>query len=131
VENLILYNWPKIVSKSDGRVSKMLEILSHLTFKLLPVNEEDFRFNISQENWSGDSFLLNPSKIFIHRHQFKSREIAEYVALASLRSYAEYKATRKTTLSLIECPVEQVQIKDNRLLSFCNNQIYFCWEEVH
>lgn len=131
MENLILYNWPKIVSKSDGRVSKMLEILSHLTFKLLPVNEEDFRFNISQENWSGDSFLLNPSKIFIHRHQFKSREIAEYVALASLRSYAEYKATRKTTLSLIECPVEQVQIKDNRLLSFCNNQIYFCWEEVH
>ena len=131
MENLILYNWPKIVSKSDGRVSKMLEILSHLTFKLLPVNEEDFRFNISQENWSGDSFLLNPSKIFIHRHQFKSREIAEYVALASLRSYAEYKATRKTTLSLIQCPVEQVQIKDNRLLSFCNNQIYFCWEEVH
>ena len=131
MENLILYNWPKIVSKSDGRVSKMLEILSHLTFKLLPVNEEDFRFNISQENWSGDSFLLNPSKIFIHRHQFKSRELAEYVALASLRSYAEYKATRKTTLSLIECPVEQVQIKDNRLLSFCNNQIYFCWEEVH
>ena len=131
MENLILYNWPKIVSKSDGRVSKMLEILSHLTFKLLPVNEEDFRFNISQENWSGDSFLLNTSKIFIHRHQFKSREIAEYVALASLRSYAEYKATRKTTLSLIECPVEQVQIKDNRLLSFCNNQIYFCWEEVH
>ena len=131
MENLILYNWPKIVSKSDGRVSKMLEILSHLTFKLLPVNEEDFRFNISQENWSGDSFLLNPSKIFIHRHQFKSREIAEYVALASIRSYAEYKATRKTTLSLIECPVEQVQIKDNRLLSFCNNQIYFCWEEVH
>ena len=131
MENLILYNWPKIVSKSDGRVSKMLEILSHLTFKLLPVNEEDFRFNISQENWSGDSFLLNPSKIFIHRHQFKSREIAEYVALASLRSYAEYKSTRKTTLSLIECPVEQVQIKDNRLLSFCNNQIYFCWEEVH
>ena len=131
MENLILYNWPKIVSKSDGRVSKMLEILSHLTFKLLPVNEEDFRFNISQENWSGDSFLLNPSKIFIHRHQFKSREIAEYVALASLRSYAEYKATRKTTLSLIECPVEQVQIKDNRLLSFCNKQIYFCWEEVH
>ena len=131
MENLILYNWPKIVSNSNGRVSKMLEILSHLTFKLLPVNEEDFRFNISQENWSGDSFLLNPSKIFIHRHQFKSREIAEYVALASLRSYAEYKATRKTTLSLIECPVEQVQIKDNRLLSFCNNQIYFCWEEVH
>ena len=131
MENLILYNWPKIVSKSDGRVSKMLEILSHLTFRLLPVNEEDFRFNISQENWSGDSFLLNPSKIFIHRHQFKSREIAEYVALASLRSYAEYKATRKTTLNLIECPVEQVQIKDNRLLSFWNNEIYFCWEEVH
>ena len=131
MENLILYNWPKIVSKSVGRVSKMLEILSHLTFKLLPVNEEDLRFNISQENWSGDSFLLNPSKIFIHRHQFKSREIAEYVALASLRSYAEYKDTRNTTLSLLECPVEQVQIKDNRLLSFCNNQIYFCWEEVH
>lgn len=131
MENLILYNWPKIVSKSNGRVSKMLEILSHLTFKLLPVNEEDFRFKVSQENWSGDSFLLNPSKIFIHRHQFKSREIAEYVALASLRSYAEYKATRKTTLSLIQCPVEQVQIKDNRLLSFWNNEIYFCWEEVH
>ena len=131
MENLILYNWPKIVSKSDGRVSKMLEILSHLTFKLLPVNEEDFRFKVSQENWSGDSFLLNPSKIFIHRHQIKSREIAEYVALASLRSYAEYKATRKTTLSLIQCPVEQVQIKDNRLLSFWNNEIYFCWEEVH
>ena len=131
MENLILYNWPKIVSNSNGRVSKMLEILSHLTFRLLPENEEDFRYQISQQDWSGDSFLLNPSKIFIHRHQFKSREIAEYVALASLRSYDEYKATRKTTLSLIECPVEQVQIKDNRLLSFWNNEIYFCWEEVH
>ena len=130
MENLILYNWPKIVSNSNGRVSKMLEILSHLTFRLLPENEEDFRYQISQQDWSGDSFLLNPSKIFIHRHQFKSREIAEYVALASLRSYAEYKATRKTTLSLIECPVAQVQIKANRLLSFWNNQIYFCSEEV-
>ena len=95
MENLILYNWPKIVSNSNGRVSKMLEILSHLTFRLLPENEEDFRYQISRQDWSGDSFLLNPSKIFIHRHQFKSREIAEYVALASLRSYAEYKATRK------------------------------------
>ena len=131
MENLILYNWPKIVSNSNGRVSKMLEILSHLTFRLLPENEEDFRYQISRQDWSGDSFLLNPSKIFIHRHQFKHREIAEYVALASLRSYAEYKATRKTTLNLIECPVEQVQIKDNRLLSFWNNEIYFCWEEVH
>ena len=131
MENLILYNWPKIVSKSNGRVSKMMEILSHLTFRLTPENEEDFRYKISQEDWTGDSYLLNPSKIFIHRHQFTEREISEYVALASLRSYAEYKATRKTTLNLIECPVEEVQIKDNRLLSFWNNEIYFCWEEVH
>ena len=107
MENLILYSWPKIVSKSNGRVSKMMEILSHLTFRLIPENDRDFRYQISQEDWTGDSFLLNPSKLFVHRHQFKDREIAEYVALASLRSYAEYKATRKATLNLIECPVEE------------------------
>ena len=109
----------------------MMEILSHLTFRMTPENQEDFRYKISQEDWAGDSYLLNPSKIFIHRHQFTEREISEYVALASLRSYAEYKATRKTTLNLLECPVEEVQIKDNRLLSFWEREIYFCWEEVH
>ena len=95
MENLILYNWPKIVSNSNGRVSKMLEILSHLTFRLLPENEEDFRYQISQQDWSGDTVFMNPPygreiKDWIKKAYTESKRGATVVCLIPARTDTAY-----------------------------------------
>ena len=114
---LIFYNWEKIYRDTGGKTSGILSIISYLTFPHLP-------------DWSGDSFLLFPEKLIVHRKEFGDPELAQYVALASFRSYAEYKATRKTTLDMLLAPTGQKLIDYNRLLTRINEQIYFCWEEV-
>lgn len=127
---LIFYNWEKIYRDTGGRTSGILSIISYLTFPHLPINRYDATYQLSLQDWSGDSFLLFPEKLIVHRKEFRDPELAQYVALASFRSYAEYKATRKTTLDMLLAPTGQKLIDYNRLLTRINEQIYFCWEEV-
>jgi len=84
----------------------------------------------SLKDWSGDSFLLNPEKIFSNRSKYSDMELLEYVALASFRSYAEYQATALTTLNVLGSTFPVESIAKHKLLTLVDGEIYFCWEEV-
>lgn len=86
--------------------------------------------NLAQVDWRGESFILNPKPLFVHREKFLDKELAEYVALASFRNYNEYKVTKRKTLWDWESPIAPESLQHNRLLTFANNQFYFAWEEV-
>lgn len=131
---MIFYNWTKIYKFSLGKASVILDIIYYVTHRPVPKNKWDRFYLISKENWAGNSFLLNPEQIYFHRLQYSNIEFAQYVALASLRNYADYKATNRTYLRGVRLPenINIDKLKENRLLTIDEyDNIYFLWEEVH
>lgn len=116
--------------KLEGSSSDIVSLIAYLTFPHLPRNRWDIINRWTHENWYGDSFLLHPEKIITNRSKFGDTELAQYVALASFRSYAEYEATGKTSLNLALSPVGLELIDNHRLLTRIEDEIFFCWEEV-
>lgn len=105
--------------------------MAYITFRPLPKNDYDTNnLKFSQVDWNGDSFLLNPAAVIYNRSRVNEKYLADYVALASFRSLAEYKVTKRKTLSLQECPVPLESLTQNPLLSIIDGEIYFCWEET-
>jgi hypothetical protein len=127
---VIFYNWAKMYRKLEGSSSDIVSLIAYLTFPHLPRNRWDIINRWTHVDWAGDSFLLHPEKIITNRSNFGDTELAQYVALASFRSYAEYEATRKTSLNLALSPVGLELIDNHRLLSRVDDEIFFCWEEV-
>ena len=128
---MIFFNWSKIYVESDGLPNKILDIIAYLTFKPIAENNYDTHIlRMSSINWSGISYLVNPKSILINRKKVSEDRLAEYVALASFRNYNNYKVTKQATLSIYECPISLDSLKNNKLLTIQNDQIYFCWEEV-
>lgn len=127
---MILYNWEKVFRKASGSSSAILSIIDYITYPKTPKDTRDMSYWLSMTDWSGDCFLLNPDKVLKSRQLYSDQKLAEYVGLASFRSYATYKATKDATLPMEMCPISEKTINDNRLLTLANNKIYFCWEEV-
>ena len=79
--------------------------------------------------------MLHPDILLHHSHKYTYRELAQYIACCSLRSYAEYKATQNVTLDAILVPGvgadPYLVIETNRLLSVDEDeQVHFLYEEV-
>lgn len=127
---MIFYNWAKMYLATKGNSSSIITLIANITYPTLPKNVRDPIYRLVQKDWSGDSFLLHPEKILSNRSKFGDTELAQYVALASFRSYAEYEATSKRSLNMLMSPVTAQLINNNRLLSLVNDEIFFCWEEV-
>lgn len=127
---VIFYNWARMYRKLEGSSSDIVSLIAYLTFPHLPRNRWDSINRWTQVDWTGDSFLLHPEKIITNRSKFGDTELAQYVALASFRSYAEYQATGKTSLNLVLSPVRTELIDNHRLLTRVDDEIFFCWEEV-
>jgi hypothetical protein len=128
---MIFFDWPTVFTESEALPHKLLDIITYITLKPIPKNHYDAHIKrLSVINWVGHSFLLNPRKVITSRDVYPDEKLAEYVALASFRNYNQYKVTKQTTLSVYECPVSTESLKENKLLTIQNDQIYFCWEEV-
>lgn len=127
---MILYDWATVYRKSGGEPASILHILAHITFPTTPKNVYSPNYKLSQVDWSGDCYLLRPEKIIQNRDRYTDQELAEYVALASFRSYAYYQATGDATLSEELCPVAITTVTNSRLLSKVQGKLYFAWEEV-
>lgn len=127
---MILYDWATLYRKSGGEPSIILNIIGYLTFPSTPKNVYDPTYKLSQVDWSGDCFLLHPEKIVQNRRHFPDVELAQYVALASFRSFAYYEATGDTALPEELSPASITTINNSRLFTKINGKIYFAWEEV-
>lgn len=128
---MILYDWKKVYTEANKSPSTLLNLIAFITYPRIPDNIYDHpSYEWSTKDWSGLSFLVNPESLLGRRKSYADLELAQYVAIASFRNYAEYLATGRKTLPLEMSPVDKDFVKTNRLLTISEDVIYFCWEET-
>jgi len=117
-KNILKYNFLKLKKLSKNNLIKLVLLLEHYYYKP--------RFS---PNLTGINFILNPGKFFSDSKVdilFK----AQYLELASLRSYQKYKTLNQKYLDLTYYPDLNLQaIKHNLILTITENKIYFNYEE--
>ena len=127
---MIKYNWAKILKVTEGDSNSIVLIVHMLTYPKVPSNYRDPTYKYYGQSFEGFSFLLNPEKLLTERLKYTNREAAEYVAVASYRNYLEYNKTGDTRLHLIDFPLFEEIINNNRLLHMENGTIRFKFEEA-
>ena len=130
---MLLYDWQKIFTVSAGKPSTIFLIFEMLVKKSVPKNTFDPIYRFSDLNFTGDSFLAHPDVLLYNSFRHTRRDVALYMALASMRSLAEFLVNDKTTLDLLECPIdpfEHLEQPDDRLLYIEDDQLHFLYEEV-
>ena len=127
---MLFYDWEKIFNAADGNPKTMYTILKMVYLKEIPKNKHDKLFKYAGKSFIGTSFLVHPDVLLYNAYKHSFREIAQYLALASLRPYADYAVTGDTTLDLdlVEIPVELFY--DNSLLYIEDDKLHFLYEEV-
>ena len=127
---MIKYNWAKILKVTEGVSNSIVLIVHMLTYPRVPSNYSDPLYRYYGQSFEGISFLINPEKLLAERKNYKNREVAEYVAVASYRNYLEYNKTGDTRLHLIDFPLFEEIINNNRLLHMEDGTIHFKFEEA-
>jgi len=127
---MLLFSWKKICKNSDGRVGTIFRILDMLVNDRLPLNKFDPIYKYHSKDYSGLSFLVNPHDLLKNAYKYTTKEIIQYVALASYRRYSDYLSNKTTTIDLLETPISEATIKENRLLRLEGTIVYFLYEEV-
>ena len=128
---MLLYDWNKIFEVTKGTPSSIYLVIKLLVNKEIPRNKHDKIFKFANLDFSGNCFLVHPDILLYHAYKYSFRDIAQYVALASLRSLADYLATGDKTLDLLLCELDRELFKDNSLLHIKRNRLYFKYEEVN
>ena len=128
---MLFYNWKKIFETCKGNASEMVRVLKMLVEKQIPINQYDRIYKYSNIDFRGECFLLHPDVLLYNAYQYSYKYVCIYVAMASLRSYADYAAHGKTTLDLIHLPLDPFIFLDNHsLLYVIDDQLCFLYEEA-
>lgn len=99
--------------------------------KEIPKNKYDPIYKYANKNYSGDSFLVHPDVLLFNGYKYSTRDLCVYLAVASVRPYAEYEAHGNISLPLIKAPLHPHQYLDNRdLLPIKDGLIIFPYEET-
>lgn len=126
---MILFDWKRVRQATAPSSKKLVDLIEWLAIgRPLPKNRWSQEYRWQDKDFSGSSFLINPMNLVRDRYQYTFRECAEYIALASLRSYADYRAIRRRELPLILSPLPLEKLEANRLLIVRDNQITFKYE---
>ena len=127
---MLLFDWKKVYDTAEGNIATCNLIMEMLINQQIPKNKYDRIYKYSNKKFTGSSFLLHGDLLLYHSYKYTSKELCIYYALASLRNYADYIASYKTTLDALHCPVPLEQLNDNRLLIVDEQEITFIYEEV-
>ena len=127
---MLLFDWKKVYDTAEGNIATCNLIMEMLINQQIPKNKYDAIYKYSNKKFTGSSFLLHGDLLPYHSYKYTSKELCIYYALASLRNYADYIASYKTTLDALHCPVPLEQLNDNRLLIVDDKEITFIYEEV-
>jgi hypothetical protein len=125
-----MYDWKKIFEAAEGMPSSCILIIRMMTEGLIPRNKKDPIYKYFKKDYFGSSFLLHPDVLLANRYKYEPWEVAQYLALASLRSVANYFAYRDTTLDLLHVNVDRELFNTNRLLHIDGDRLHFLYEEV-
>ena len=128
---MLLYNWTKIFETCKGNASEIVVVLKMMVEKQIPNNRFDRIYKYSNTDFRGESFLLHPDVLLYNTYQYGYKDVCIYVAMASIRSYAEYKAFGKTTLDILHLPIDPfIFLQNFSLLRVIGDQIHFKYEEA-
>lgn len=129
---MLLYDWKKIFTISNGEPSSIFTIFEMLTKNSIPKNKYDPIYKFYTTNFIGDSFLVHPDVLLYNSFRHSRRDIAVYLALASMRSLGEYFASGDTSIDLLEVPIDPFEHLENndRLLYIEDEKLHFLYEEV-
>lgn len=100
-----------------------------MTQRELPRHVYDPVYKYYYMDFSGNSFLAHPERLLMHRYEWKDKELADYIGLASFRNTGEYLASGKVTLDLSHSPLGQDAINKNRLLRIDRGEVHFLYED--
>ena len=127
---MLLYDWNKIFEVADGNTFTIFMIFKMITAKLVPENKYDPIFELSKQSFEGESFMIHPDILLFNAYKHEYREIAQYLALCSLRPISDYQATGKIDLDTWRVDLDYELFKDNSLLRIEEDTIHFIYEEV-
>ena len=127
---MFLFNWNKIFSEADGNLREINLIFKMLVERQIPLNKYDKIYKYTNMDFTGVSFLVHPEVLLYNQYKYDNREVCQYLALASIRSLADYLAFGTTTVDLMEVPISSELYYDNRLLYIENDSLHFLYEEV-
>jgi len=128
---MLLYNWNKIFNTAEGSPTVVFIIFKMLVTKAIPENKYDRVYKFSSIDFNGKSFLVHPDVLLYNAYKHSYREIAQYIALASMRPYVDYVTTGELTLDMLLCEVAPELFEDNSLLHVEDGKIHFLYEEVN
>jgi len=128
--SMFLYDWQKIFEVAEGNPSTIFRIFKMMTTNQVPVNKYDKIYNFSHIKFIGGSFLAHPDVLLYNAYKHSFAEIAQYLALASVRPLADYLATGKTDLDLQLLEVDINFFTENSLLCIKDTLVTFIYEEV-
>lgn len=126
---MIKYDWRKIqriAGRNPHKVIKAVRVL----MGGVPSNKYDPLYPYYLRDFSGPSFLLNPEELLANDYFYSAKHIAEYIALASYRNFAQYKFSGDARLDIRHVPVNLEIIKSNKLLRVKDGWVYFQYEEA-
>lgn len=128
---MILYDWKKIFEHSKGSAKECIKIIRMITYRQVPRNKKDPLYKYYGRDFSGVSFLVHPDLLLHNAYKHDYKQLGVYLALASLRSYTDYKLTGDTTLDAEYAPNNpELYITDTELLRLEDNKIRFLYEEA-
>lgn len=124
---MILFNWNKLIHHSNNESKKFFAILHHITFDSLPMNRKDILYSVQGKDFSGSSYLLQPEQLFYNFKTYSTQEWVEYVKLASMRNYNDYRISKDKTLA---AHITNITKTSNRLLTLKDDKISFKFEDA-
>jgi hypothetical protein len=128
---MFFYDWKKLYKESLGSSNECMAIFRMLVNKEVPKNKYDPIYKYYGKDFFGPSFLLHEDVLVYNSWKHRNKDLCQYIALASLRSYAQYMYTGKTTLDLRELSFDPIDIiEDTRLVYIENEEIHLLYEEV-
>tara|TARA_B100000035_G_C20989004_1_gene549290 strand:+ start:259 stop:666 length:408 start_codon:yes stop_codon:yes gene_type:complete len=127
---MFLYDWQKIFEKSEGDASVVFTIFKMMVTDQIPKSKYDKIYRFSYINFIGGSFLIHPDVLLYNSYKYSHVEVAQYLALASLRPLSDYFVSGKTSLDLNLVEVDIELFIENSLLRIEDNEVHFLYEEV-
>ncbi|HAW05701.1 MAG TPA: hypothetical protein DCW83_13525 [Saprospirales bacterium] len=127
---MLFYDWKKMFKVSEGNPLVLYTLFKMITNKEIPRNKYDDIYKFAGKQFNGESYIIHPDVLLHNSYKHSYREIAQYLALASMRPYADYIVTGEPTLDLQQCEVDQEFFENNSLLHIENDKIHFLYEEV-
>ena len=127
---MFLYDWQKIFEKSQGDASVVFTIFKMMVTDQIPKSKYDKIYRFSYINFIGVSFLIHPDVLLYNSYKYSHVEVAQYLALASLRPLSDYFVSGKTSLDLNLVEVDIELFIENSLLRIEDNEVHFLYEEV-